>query len=171
MRLETQAQVISRSHEEPQEGAWAGGVRSDRIHRQAEVTGEMGLGGGGGCAWVEQSREPLSRSRPSLALVPRFISTHCMPASMLSHFSHVQLFETPRTIAHQAPLSTGFSRQDYWSGLPFPPLGDLPHPGMKPMSHVSSALAERFFTTSATWEEALQALCGSNPESPNKVHH
>ena len=44
----------------------------------------------------------------------------CMHACMLSHFSHVQLCATPGTAAHQAPLSTGFSRQEYWSGLPFP---------------------------------------------------
>ena len=44
----------------------------------------------------------------------------CMHACMLSHFSHVQLCGTPWTAAHQAPLSTGFSRQEHWSGLPFP---------------------------------------------------
>ena len=51
--------------------------------------------------------------------------------SMLSHFSCVQLFETPWTIAHQASLSLGFLRQGYWSGLPFPSLGNLPDPGIK----------------------------------------
>ena len=45
--------------------------------------------------------------------------------------SHVQLFATPWTVAHQAPLSVGFSRQEYWSGLPFPSPGDLPNPGIK----------------------------------------
>ena len=55
----------------------------------------------------------------------------------------VHLFVTPWTIALQAPLSIGFSRQEYWSGLPFPPPGDLPNPGMKPKS---PALAGRFFT-------------------------
>ena len=48
--------------------------------------------------------------------------------------SRVQLFATPWTVAHQAPLSVGFSRQDYWSGLPFPPPGDLPDPGIEPVS-------------------------------------
>ena len=47
----------------------------------------------------------------------------------------------------QAPLSMGFFTQEYWSGLPFPPLGDQPNPGIEPMSAVSSALAGRFFTT------------------------
>ena len=48
--------------------------------------------------------------------------------------SRVQLFATPWTIAHQAPLSMGFSRQEYWSGLPFPSPGDLPDPGIEPRS-------------------------------------
>ena len=48
--------------------------------------------------------------------------------------SRVRLFATPRTVANQAPLSTGFSRQEYWSGLPFPSSGDLPDPGIKPGS-------------------------------------
>ena len=63
--------------------------------------------------------------------------------------SHVQLFATPRPVAHQAPLSMGFSRQEYWGGLPFHSPGDLPDPGIKPESPV---LASRFFTSSATWE-------------------
>ena len=58
--------------------------------------------------------------------------------------SHVQLFVTPWTVANQAPLSMGFPRQEYSSGLPFPPPGDLPDPGIEP---VSPALAGRFFTT------------------------
>ena len=54
---------------------------------------------------------------------------------------------TPWTVAHQASLSMEFSRQEYWSGLPFPAAGDLPNPGIKPESSVSLALAGRFFTT------------------------
>ena len=68
---------------------------------------------------------------------------------MLSHFSHVQLFET---VARQAPLSMGFSRREYWSGLLCPPPGDLPDPEIEPVSLTSPALAGRFFTTRATWE-------------------
>ena len=71
---------------------------------------------------------------------------------MLSHFSRVQLLVTPWTVAHQTPLSLGFSRQGYWSGLPCLPPGDLPNPGTEPTSLLSPALAGRFFTTSATWE-------------------
>ena len=52
---------------------------------------------------------------------------------MLSRFSCVRLFVTLWTVAHQAPLSMGFSRQEHWSGLPCPPLGDRPDPGIKPM--------------------------------------
>ena len=49
-------------------------------------------------------------------------------------------------VAHQAPLSMGFSRQEYWSGLPFPPPGDLPNPGIELLSPASLALSGRFFT-------------------------
>ena len=49
-------------------------------------------------------------------------------------FSHVQLFVTPWSVARQAPLSMGFSRQEYWSGLPFPTPGDLHDPGIEPVS-------------------------------------
>ena len=75
---------------------------------------------------------------------------------MLSCFTSVQLFGTLLTLAHQAPLSMGFSRQEYWRGLPFPPLGDLPDPGVEPMSLVSPVLAGGFFITSATWEDPKQ---------------
>ena len=58
--------------------------------------------------------------------------------------------ETSWTIAHQAPLSMGFSRQEYWSDLPCPPPGDPPDPGIELMSLMSPALAGMFFTTSTT---------------------
>ena len=59
---------------------------------------------------------------------------------MLSRLSHIQLSATLWTVVHQAPLSMGFPRQEYWSGLPCPALGDLPIPGIKPASSASSAL-------------------------------
>ena len=62
----------------------------------------------------------------------------CVPACWVA--SVVQLSATPWTVAHQTPLSMGFSRQEYWSGLPCPPPGALPSPRMKPMSPGSSAL-------------------------------
>ena len=75
----------------------------------------------------------------------------CMPSHSVMSDS-----ETPWTVAHQAPLSMGFSRQEYWGGLPYPPPGDLLDPAIEPKSLTSPALACGFFTTSATWE--LQIL-------------
>ena len=57
-----------------------------------------------------------------------------VPTCVLSHFSHFWLFVTPWIVAHQAPLSMGFSRQEYWRGLPLPSPGDLLHPGIEPAS-------------------------------------
>ena len=65
---------------------------------------------------------------------------------MLSH-SVMSDFASPWTVAHQAPLSMEFSRQEYWSELPFSPPGDLPDPGIEPTSPASPALTGRFFTT------------------------
>ena len=62
--------------------------------------------------------------------------------------NRVRLFVTPWTVSRQAPLSMGFSRQEYWSGLPLSPPGDLSDPGIKPTS-ASPALAGRFFTTAS----------------------
>ena len=61
--------------------------------------------------------------------------------------SWVQLFVTPWTVAHQAPLFMAFPRGEYWSGLPFPSPGDLPNAGIKPQSPVSPSLVGGFFTT------------------------
>ena len=72
--------------------------------------------------------------------------------AVLSCFSCVQLFATLWIVACQAPLSMGFSEQEYWSVLSFPSPGDLLDPGIKPSSLTSHALAGGFFTTSATWE-------------------
>ena len=62
-------------------------------------------------------------------------------------FSHVRLFVILWTVAYQVPLSMGFSRQDYWSGLPCPPTGDLPNPSTESISLMSPALADGFFTS------------------------
>ena len=83
----------------------------------------------------------LQRNSPHLG---RQFYLYCY---VLSHFSRAWLCATLWTVARQAPLSMGFSGQDYWSGLLCPPPGDLPDPGIG-----SPALAGRFFTTSATWE-------------------
>ena len=75
---------------------------------------------------------------------------------MLSHFSCIWLCATLWTVASQAPLPMGFSRQEYWSELPCPPPGDPPDLRIKPQSLMSLALAGRFFTTSTTWEALSQ---------------
>ena len=79
----------------------------------------------------------------------RFIS-YIMCTRELSQFSHIWLFASPWTVTHQAPLSKGFFRQEYWSGLPFPPPGDLPNPGNEPAS--LSSPARQILYHLATWE-------------------
>jgi len=91
--------------------------------------------------WVWSIQDPLD-----------YFCKSFVHSCMLSRFSRVQLFATLWTIALQAPLSMEFSRQEYCSGLPCPPPGDLPNPGIELASLPSPALAGRFFTTSATWE-------------------
>jgi len=71
-------------------------------------------------------------------------------ACVLNHFSCIWLFATLWTVTRQAPLSMGFCRQEYWSGLPCPPPGDLPDPGLEPPPLMSPALAGGFFTISTT---------------------
>ena len=77
---------------------------------------------------------------------------HCMCMRPKSHPSYLALLQRYGTVAHQAPLSMGFSRQQWWVGLPCPPPGDLPNPGVEPESFMSPSLAREFFTTSATRE-------------------
>ena len=71
---------------------------------------------------------------------------------VLSHFSHVQLFATLWIVTWQTPLSTGFSRQEYWDGLLFPSAGGLPDPGTEPASFKSPALTGGLFISNITWE-------------------
>ena len=80
------------------------------------------------------------------------MNIHTLPACILSHLSHVQLLATLWTVALQAPLSMGFSRQEYWRELPCPTPGDLLNPEIEPASLTFPALAIRFFTTTATLE-------------------
>ena len=88
----------------------------------------------------------------------RTVSRDRMCVCMLSH---VQLFVTSWTVARQAPLSMGSSRQEYWSGLLLPPAGDLPDPGIKPASLVSPALAGGFFTTEPRGKQDQKPLSTS----------
>ena len=70
---------------------------------------------------------------PCSHLTSSFNPSRCMKVKVKS-LSRVQLFATPWTVAHQAPLSMEFSRQEYWSGVPFSSPGDLPNPGIEPRS-------------------------------------
>ena len=86
----------------------------------------------------------------------------CMPSCFLcglNHFSLVRLCATPWTVTCQAPLSMGFSRQEYWSGSPCPSPGDLPNSRIKLMSLTCSTLGGRFFTTNAIWEAHNPYTC------------
>ena len=78
---------------------------------------------------------------------------------MLSCFSHVWLCVTLWTVACQASLSMGFSSQEYWSGLPCSPPGNLPDPGIESASLMFSCTGGRFFTTSTTWEAPMNPCC------------
>ena len=72
-------------------------------------------------------------------ILPMWSSNVLLPKVKVKSLSRVRLFVTQWTIAYQVPLSVGFSRQEYWSGLPFPSPGDLPDPGIEPGSPVSRA--------------------------------
>ena len=91
---------------------------------------------------------------PPLALENPRETCACKVGSVV--FNSLQL---SGPVARQAPLSMGFPRQEYWSGLPCPPPGDLPDPGIKPASLTSPALAGGFFTTSAPWEAPQHKTC------------
>ena len=88
-----------------------------------------------------------------------YVVIHCSIVCVLSCLSRVQLFLTPWTVAHQAPLSMGFSRQEYWKGLPFPSPGDLPDPGIEPAALMPPASADGLFTSAPppTREAQLQS--------------
>ena len=104
---------------------------------------------------AEFSREKPTPDQVQLYwwLYARLKITHkLLHTYMLSCFSHVWLCLTHG--ARQVPLSMGFCRQEYWSGLPCPPPGDLPDTGIKPVSPAMPALAGGFFTTSITWVRA-----------------
>ena len=104
---------------------------------RAGCTGRLGKGRG----WSPLPGARVTPGEPALCCV----------------LSRVRLSVTPWTAARRAPLSTGFSRQAYWSGLPCPPPGDLPDPGTQPASPVSPALAGRLFATEPS-EKPLENL-------------
>ena len=91
---------------------------------------------------IEQIRKPRNKSShtwSTRAPIEKGCCYYCLVAKSCP------TLETPCTIAHWAPLSMGFSRQESWNGLPFPPPEHLPDPGIEPASPVSPALAGRFF--------------------------
>ena len=88
------------------------------------------------------------------------ISLSCVGACVLSLFSHVQLFTTLWTVAHQAPLSMGFSGQEYWSGLPCPPLGDFPHPRIDTVSPAAPCIEGGLFTAEPPRKPFLLVVSG-----------
>ena len=87
-----------------------------------------------------------------LVFFPQLIFKHNWDDAVLCCAKLLQSCPTLWTVACQAPLSMGFSKQEYWDGLSFPPPGNLPDPGIQPASLKSLTLAGEFFTTSATWE-------------------
>ena len=98
--------------------------------------------------WAKNCPKPLEAGKGPLSQV--FL---CHAVCV---FCRVRLFATPWTVTLQAPLSMGFSRQEYWSGVPFPSPRDPPDPGIKLAYSASPARAGRFFYHGATWE--TQAL-------------
>ena len=106
--------------------------------------------------WEIPAHASLSKQSPAMLVVHCWLSQSylfpcvcvCVCACACAwSVSHVTLFVTPYTAARQAPLSLGFPKQEYWSGLPFPPPGNLPNPGIKPTSLAPPALAGGFFTS------------------------
>ena len=92
------------------------------------------------------------------------MQTNCV--CVLSCFHRVWLSVTPRTVAHQTSFSMGFSRKEYWSGLPFPPTGDLPNPGIAPASPKSPVLAAAAAKSLQSCPTLCDPIDGSPPGSP-----
>ena len=104
------------------------------------------------CSWEERGDPPVWSLGVGGGCQARAVCTQS--------FNPGRLFVTPWALAHQTPLSIGFSRQENWSGLPCPPAGDLRNPGIELVSFMSPALAGRILATSTTWE-ALVTWHGS----------
>ena len=128
--------------------------RQKSQHRQYNIKGEE-QSWRTNTTWLQDLLQSNS-NRYSVILINRSMQqireTRNRPACVLSHFNRVRLFATLWSVARQASLSMGFSTQEYWSGLPRSPPGNLPNPGIEPSSLMSPALAGRFFTTSTIWE-------------------
>ena len=103
-----------------------------------------------GCGLDTAHSLPAMIEKDLVLLHPLSSQTISSNQCILGYFSHVQLFATTWTVALQASLSMGFSTKEYWSGLLFPAPGDLPDPGIEPVSLMLPAWAGEFLTTSAT---------------------
>ena len=117
---------------------WARSVRNDFLE---EVISKLS-------GWVQKIRTKINSSSKLQVFCKMFLNMFVFPLNkkcVLSHFNCVWL-------CNPMDCSPWTDRQEYWSGLPCPPPGDLPNPGIEPESLMSPALAGRFFTTSATWE-------------------
>ena len=104
-------------------------------------------------------RECTASSSPANRAVPHALLGRNCRRNLNLHaqlLSCIQLSVTPRTVVLQGPLSTGFSSQEYWSGLPFCPPGNFPNPEFELESFVSPSLAGGFFTTRTTWEALIR---------------
>ena len=106
----------------------------------------------------ETYHSSVSPQRLIRTILSLFSNVPFMKCMHMCVVSPVWLFETPWTVALQIPLSLGFSRQEYWSCLPFLPPGDLANPGIKPMFPVSPTLADRIFISESPGKTTLYVL-------------
>ena len=124
-------------------------ISSQRLHKSFLSTLPLPLGRGR--LWVTHGKFSSDLNFRFELLSPHPVILVFL-SCMLGCFGRVWLFVILWTVARQAPLSMGFSRQEYWSGLPCPSLENLPDPGIEPVSLMSPAMTGGLFTTSATWE-------------------
>ena len=131
--------VVQAKNKEIKQGE--GGPLTEREREISQWTGEYG----------ENSFREVVGAKVSLQkIMPKHTKRYSKLLVIMCMLSHVRLFVAPWAVARQAPLSVEFSRQEYWSGLPFPTPGDLPNLGIEPMSPASPALAGGFFTTASS---------------------
>ena len=112
------------------------------------------------CFYLSFSFKPLRQLMRTNIFIPTgtyfvFSICHILLYVCVQSLIHVQCFAMPWTVACQIPLPMGFSRQEYWNELPFPPPGDLPNSGVESVSSVSPALAGAHW---ATWETHILSL-------------
>ena len=129
------------------------GLQPTRMFRPWDFPGKST---GVGCHCLLQTKHCQTT-----ALIRDIYSTTC--EGVVSHFNHVQFFVTLWNVAHQAPLSMGFSRQEYWSGLPFPTPGDLPNPGIQPASLLISCIGRWVLYHMTKWGLCLESPLSLSP--------